>query len=213
MGHGGPAAAAAVLEAGVAGIPVDNWERSRVTRPRVVAYPTSVRDIVRIVERPDCYPTPVRAIGSTHSTTDCGVADGGTLVDMTGMNRILHIGEDTVTAEAGALYLDVADALRERNLQLFVNCEIGNLTLGSAACCGTKEASFKGEFGQVCSYAIAVKLVTASGALIEVTEDHPRVLQLMRSSYGLLGIVYEVTFRVKPIQAMAVRHRTVRISR
>src|SRR5215467_9366262 len=196
----------------VAGIPVENWERSRTTYPRMVAYPTCVEDIVQILTRPDCYPSPVRAIGSTHSTTGCGVADGGTLVDMTGMCRIIGIGNDTVTAEAGALYIDVADALRRRNLQFFVNVEIGNLTLGSAACCGTKEASFRGEFGQVCSYVMAIKLVTAAGKLIEITEDHPRLLQLMRSSYGLLGIVYEVTFRVKPLQAMAVEHRTVRVS-
>ncbi len=208
------AAGAGVLEAGaIAGIPVENWERSRTTRPRVVAYPTCAQDIVRILTRPDRYPSPVRAIGSTHSTTACGVADGGTLVDMTGMNRIIAIGNGTVTAEAGALYIDVAEALRQRNLQFFVNVEIGNLTLGSAACCGTKEASFRGELGQVCSYVIAIKLVTPSGQLIEVTEEDPPLLQLMRSSYGLLGIVYEVTFRVKPLQAMAVEHRTVRISR
>jgi len=179
----------------------------------MVAYPTCVEDIVQILTRPDCYPSPVRAIGSTHSTTGCGVADGGTLVDMTGMNRIIAIGNGTVTAEAGALYIDVAEALRQRNLQFFVNVEIGNLTLGSAACCGTKEASFRDELGQVCSYVIAMKLVTPSGQLIEVTDKHSRLLQLMRSSYGLLGIVYEVTFRVKPLQAMAVEHRTVRISR
>src|SRR5215472_9662704 len=123
---------AAIEAAAVGGIPVENWERSRITRPDVVAYPTCVDDIVRILTRPDCYPAPMRAIGSTHSTTGCGVADGGTLVDMTGMNRILDIGPDTVTAEGGALYLDVTEALRQRNLQFFVNCEIGNLTLGSA---------------------------------------------------------------------------------
>ena len=122
---------AGVLEAGAVGIPVENWERSRTTHPRVVAYPTRVEDIVQILTRPDCYPSPVRAIGSTHSTTGCGVADGGTLVDMTGMCRIIGIGNDTVTAEAGALYIDVADALRRRNLQFFVNVEIGNLTLAA----------------------------------------------------------------------------------
>ncbi len=197
----------------LAGIPVHNWERSTVTHPSVVAYPTCVDDIVGILTRPDCYPSPVRAIGSTHSTTACGAADGGTLIDMTGMNRIIAIGNDTVTAEAGAIYIDVAEALRERGLQFFVNVEIGNLTLGSAACCGTKEASFKGELGQVCSYVIGMKLVTPSGCLIDLTNDCPGLLRVMRSSYGLLGIVYEVTFRVKPLQAMAVTHRTFRLSR
>lgn len=200
--------------AGLAGIPFENWERTRITRPAVVVYPTCVDDIVRVFTKPDhCHPSPVRAIGSTHSTTPCGEADGGTLVDMTGMNRIIAIADDTVTAEAGAIYIDVAEALRRRNLQFFVNVEIGNLTLGSAACCGTKEGSFRGELGQVCSYVTAMKLVTPSGRLIEITGDRPRLLQVMRSSYGLLGIVYEVTFRVKPLQAMAVRHQTIPLSR
>ena len=152
---------------------------------------------------PRAYPAPVRAIGSTHSTTGCVTADGGTLVDMTAMNRIIAIGDDTVTAEAGALYIDVADALRERNLQFFVNVEIGNFTLGSAACCGTKEASFvPDEFGQVGSYVVAHAAGDAGRRVrSRSAECHPRSLQLMRSSYGLLGIVYEVTLRVKPLQA------------
>ena len=36
---------------------------------------------------------PCAARGSGHSTTVCGVADGGTVVDMTAMNRILEIGD------------------------------------------------------------------------------------------------------------------------
>ncbi len=196
----------------VPGIPVENWEQSLVTRPSVVAYPTTAGELQAILTDRLTYPSPVRAIGSTHSTTACGAADGGTLVDMTAMNRIIAMGPDTVTAEAGALYIDVAEALRERGLQFFVNVEIGNLTVGSAACCGTKEASFMpDEFGQVGSYVIAMKLVTPSGASIEITDRHPRLLRLMRSSYGLLGIVYEVTFRVKPLQPMVVKHRTVRL--
>lgn len=213
---GGPAASNGRTSLAAApGIPIENWEQSAVTRPAVVAYPTTVDELVAIMRDHHAYPGPVRAIGSTHSTTACGAADGGTLVDMTGMDRIIEIGADTVRAEAGALYLDVADALRERGLQFFVNVEIGNLTLGSAACCGTKEASFMpDEFGQVGSYVVAMKLVTPAGNLIEVTEQgHPRLLALMRSSYGLLGIVSEVTLKVKRLEDMAVKHRTVRLDR
>jgi len=213
--EGTPSSNGHVRMTAVPGIHIENWERSAVTRPAVVAYPTTVDELVAIMRDRRAYPGPVRAIGSTHSTTGCGAADGGTLVDMTGMNRIISIGDDTVTAEAGALYIDVADALRERNLQFFVNVEIGNLTLGSAACCGTKEASFMpDEFGQVGSYVVAMKLVTPAGDLIEVGERrHPHLLALMRSSYGLFGIVSEVTLHVKPLQSMAVKHRTVRLDR
>ena len=38
----------------------------------------------------------------------------------------------------------------------------------------------------------------------------PELLQIVRSSYGLFGIVYEATFRVKPLKAMAVAHQSFR---
>ena len=144
-------------------------------------------------------------------TTECrcrqlGVADQGTLIQMKNMNRTLDVGPDTVTAEAGALYIDVAHKLQEQNLQFYVNTEIGNLSIGSAACGGTKDASMPGEFGQVCSYATNIKLVTPAGERVEITEDDPELIQVARSSYGLLGVVYEVTLRTQPIKPMAVDH-------
>ena len=53
-----------------------------------------------------------------------------------------------------------------------------------------------------------MKVVTPSGELLEVTEEQPKLLRVMRSSYGLLGIVCEVTFRIKPLRPMAVRHES-----
>ena len=63
------------------------------------------------------------------------MADGGTVLNMTAMNRILDIGEDTVTAEAGAFLIDVAKELEQHGLQFYVNIELGNATIGSLACC------------------------------------------------------------------------------
>ena len=188
--------------------PLANWFGDLVSHPAVVTHAHNVNDLRTILQSPERFPAPVRAVGSNHSTTRCGTADGGTVIVMRAMNRILHVGADTVTAEAGALYIDVARELRKHGLQFYVNVELGNLTIGSAACGGTKDASMPGEFGQVCSYATVIKLVTPSGELLEVTEDQPELLQVMRSSYGLLGIIYEVTFKVRPLRPLAVRHAT-----
>ncbi len=68
-----------------------------------------------------------------------------------------------------------------------------------------------GEFGQVNSYCVGMKLVLPSGELLEVTEDDPDLLRVMRSSYGLLGVIYEATFQVKPLRPMAVDHVTYRL--
>jgi hypothetical protein len=51
-----------------------------------------------------------------------------------------------------------------------------------------------------------MKIVTASGEVVEIGEDDPELLQAARSSYGLFGVTAEVTYRVRPLQAMAVRH-------
>lgn len=187
---------------------VTNWFGDLVTHPKVVVEANSVEDIVAVLTDPGRYPSPVRAVGSYHSCSPCGSADGGTIVKMSGMNRILNITPEAVTVEAGALYIDIAKALEEKQLQFYVNTEIGNLSAGSAACAGTKDASMPGEFGQVGSYVSGIKMVLSTGELLEVTDDQPDLMQKMRSSYGTFGIVYEVTFRVRQILPLAVRHET-----
>ena len=187
---------------------VTNWFGNIVSHPSVVVEANSVDDIVRVLKDPATYPSPVRAIGSNHSTAPCGVADGGTLIRMK-MNRILNIGSESLTVEADAIHLDMAKALEAENLQFYVNTEIGNLSAGSAACAGTKDASFPGEYGQVGSYITGIKMVQANGNLLEITEDKdPESMQIVRSSYGLLGIVYEVTYKIRPLTPMHVHHTT-----
>jgi FAD/FMN-containing dehydrogenase len=167
---------------------------------------------VKVLKDPATYPSPVRAVGSNHSTAPVGVADGGTLIQMSKMNRILNIGTDTVTVQAGAIALDVANELLKHGLQFYVNTEIGSLSVGSAACAGTKDASMPGEYGQVGSYITNIKMVLPSGELLEVTDDQPELMRQVRSCYGTFGIVYEATYRIRPIIPLAVRHETFKIA-
>ncbi len=190
---------------------VTNWFGNITCHPAVIVEAASVDDIVAVLKNPAQYPSPVRAVGSNHSTSPCGTADGGTLIHMAKMNSIVEIASDTVTAQAGAIYIDVAQELEKHNLQFYVNTEIGSLSVGSAACCGTKDASMPGEYGQVNSYINRIKMVLPSGDLLEVSDDQPDLMQQVRSSYGTFGIVYEATFRVRPILPMAVHHETFKL--
>ncbi|HEX3893445.1 MAG TPA: FAD-binding protein [Terracidiphilus sp.] len=191
---------------------VTNWFGNIVSHPAVIVDAQSVDDIVAVLKDPAKYPSPVRAVGSNHSTAPCGVAEGGTLIRMK-MNQILSIGQDTLTVQADALHSDMAKLLQAKNLQFYVNTEIGSLSAGSASCAGTKDASFAGEYGQVGSYVTGVKMVLPSGDLLEVTEDaQPDLMQQVRSSYGLFGIVYEVTYKIKPLTPMHVHHTTYSIA-
>ncbi len=187
-------------------IEIQNWGRDIYSYPAVVVTPKSVEDIVAVMKDKERYPSPVRPVGSNHSTTQCGVADGGTLVVMKQLNEMLAIGEDTVTAQAGALYIDVAEHLEKAGKQFFVNIELGNLTMGSACTGATKDASMPGEMGQVNSYAVVIKMVGPRGELLEFDDRNPELLQMARSSYGLMGIVYECTFRIQTLRPMCVYH-------
>ncbi|MGB6871714.1 MAG: FAD-binding protein [Acidobacteriaceae bacterium] len=187
---------------------VTNWFGNIVSHPAVIVDANSVDDIVRVLKDPATYPSPVRAVGSNHSTAPCGVADGGTLIRMK-MNQIMSIGPGSLTAQADATHLQMAKALEAQNLQFYVNTEIGSLSAGSASCAGTKDASFPGEYGQVGSYITGVKMVLPTGDLLEVTEAASAdLMQKVRSSYGLFGIIYEVTYQVRPLTPMHVHHTT-----
>ena len=180
-----------------------NYDGSISTTPQQVVYPQTVAEIQAVLKDRAKYPSPVRAMGSHHSLTPCAVSDG-TIVNMSRMTRVLAIdeGKRTITAEAGLQYIEAANALRKQQLQFLLNIEIGNLTLGSAACCHTKDGLDGKEFGQVSSYVTAVKWVNPAGELEEASEDkNPDLLRKVRSSYGLCGVIYEVTLRVKPIEA------------
>src|SRR5579871_1772494 len=78
---------------------VTNWFGDIVSHPAVIVDANSADDIVRVLKDPATYPSPVRAVGSNHSTAPCGVAEGGTLIRMK-MNRILNIAPDSLTVEA-----------------------------------------------------------------------------------------------------------------
>ena len=65
------------------GVPVWNWTREHVSYPREVVDIGSVDEVPPILADAERYPTPVRGLASRHSTTRCGEADGGTIVDVT----------------------------------------------------------------------------------------------------------------------------------
>ncbi len=183
---------------------VRNYDGGITACPAQLVFPSTVAEIQSILSDATRYPGPVRAMGSYHSLTPCA-SSTGTMINMSRMSRIVKIDRDrmTFTAEAGLEFIIASRALRAQNLQFMTNIEIGNMTLGAAACCHTKDGLDGGEFGQVGSYVTGVKWVTPSGGLAEATEaTDPALLRLMRSSYGLCGVVYEVTFRIKPMEAI-----------
>ena len=184
---------------------ITNYDGAITTTPQQHVHPKSVAELQEILRDRQKYPSPVRAMGSNHSLTPCA-ASTGTVVSMDGFTKIVKIdaAKKTLTAQAGLQLVDAAAALRKKDLQFMLNIEIGNITLGSAACCQTKDALDGVELGQVNSYVTAIKWVSPSGELMEASETkNPELLPYIRASYGLAGIVYEVTFKIKPLEIIS----------
>ena len=183
---------------------VVNYDGSITSSPQQLVYPETVDQIQAILRDTATYPSPVRAMGSYHSLTPCASSDG-TIINMTKMAQVVAIDSAglTFTAQAGMSILDASKALRAQNLQMMLNIEIGNMTLGSAACCHSKDGLDGIEFGQICSYVLGMRWVTPAGDLAEASEQgNPDLLRTMRSSNGLCGVIYEVTLRIKAIETL-----------
>jgi len=194
---------------------VTNYDGSIVSSPQQLVRPRSVEELQQILRERDRYPSPVRAMGSYHSLTPC-VSSPGTIVDMTALDQVVGIDAQkmTFTAQAGLEMIAAAGILRTQNLQFILNIEIGNMTLGSAACCHTKDALDGVGFGQVNSFVTGIKWVSPSGTLEEASaEQHPELLPLVRASYGLMGIVYEVTFSIKPLEIIRFNYEVLDVGR
>jgi len=77
-----------------------NTEYHKVRRYVDKSYPLvmsseSVAELQEILHNKLRYPSPVRAVGSNHSTTHCATTDDATLVGMKNFKRILDIGDDS----------------------------------------------------------------------------------------------------------------------
>jgi FAD/FMN-containing dehydrogenase len=177
-----------------------NWNGSDISNPRVIASPRDLEDLIAIVKDGETYPSPLRAGGSFHSMNACFETTGTQVLTKAFDSVKVDLDAGTVTVGSAVTLLQIRNALRPLGVQLEVTPEIGNATAGSVCCCGTKDSSLGPTgLGQVSSTVCRIKMVNARGEIEDVSEaSDPKRLFILRSSYGLLGIVYEVTFRIQP---------------
>src|SRR5688572_4527194 len=167
-----------------------------------VSTPTEIQQVLMDAKR---YPSPVRPVGSGSSMTRCVTANGGTQLDLSTMNRVLKIEVDRVTVQPGISLTELADVLSDEGLELIGGFDLANRTVGGAVSAAGLEASMAGEVGQFASHVVQLKVLSPNGKKLVVTEKTKSLLALMRLSYGLLGVVYEITLRVRPVQGFSVQ--------
>jgi FAD/FMN-containing dehydrogenase len=178
-------------------------------RPRLVLRAKRPEEIPAILANSKTYPTPVRMVGADYSQTRCVGGDGGTTVDTGGLDKILEYGEDTVRAQAGVRVGTLARALAERGQELLLTPEMGNISVGALAVTTCPQASHTAGLAQLSSLVTELKLITPQGKQMTVLERDRDLMRVLRSSFGLLGVVHEVVLRVQPLTPVKIDYQVL----
>jgi L-gulonolactone oxidase len=175
--------------------------RSKVGKGQkgLVAHPRSIEDVIKVITNPKQFPSPVRPVGSNSAANRANRALGGTKLDMTKMNRILRITQDSLTVQAGARLSEIAEVLAVDGKELLVNDEFAGRTIGGAISSSTMTIGYPDEPDHLGSSIISMTVVSPTGEKVTITADHKRYMNLFRYSHGLTGVICNITLKIRPI--------------
>ena len=170
---------------------------------------THIRSVLRTLDREGNVALPIRPQGAGTAATACNDSNTGTILHMSGLDRIINVDSynNTVTAQAGVRLYALAEALAEHELELVGSHEMVGRTLGGAIAAPCLGASIGNAAGSFASQVISLRLITAVGKPMTVHAEQRNLMCAMRSSYGLLGVIIDATLRVQPIATFTASHR------
>ncbi len=133
----------------------------------------------------------VRFYGNKQSSADicAGVA---TLIDVKQYNKILGYDDSMreITVQAGIRLHELIQAVEEKNWCIPCLPDINTVTLGGALATGTHGTSGK----ILADYVVQCRLIQADGSIVVVKEG-TALLDALRVSIGVLGVISTVTIR------------------
>lgn len=179
--------------------------------PDIVIWPGCHKDVVKIVEAADRHNVCIIPFGGGTSVTnglECPKEETRMIVslDMSQMNKVLWIDEKNMTAhiEAGIVGVDLEEKLAKYGLCTGHepdSCEFSSL----GGWIATRASGMKKNvYGNIEDMLVHVKMVTPKGVMekncqVPRMSTGPDVHHLILGSEGILGVITEVTLRVRPI--------------
>lgn len=191
----------------------DTGRFARLTATTKAYTPANLADLMRCFDPAGKATTPIRIRGSGSASTDCNSCATGTLVETTSLNRIVNIDahNQTVTAESGVRLGALVTALAEHDLELIGNHDQMGRTLGGAIASPCMGPGIGDQATFLSTQVVSMKVVTSAGQLMKVSQQQQHLLNAFRLSYGLLGAIYEVTLRVRPVATFSASHRSLTV--
>lgn len=171
--------------------------------------PDTLAKLVKCLDSNANVAAPIRPRGAGSSNTDCNQSSSGCVIDMMKFNRIVNIDtyNHTVTAQAGVRLGSLIAALAEQGLELVGNFDETERTLGGAVAAPCFGAGIGSGASYLSASVQSMKVVTPTGKPLVISSTQTHLLGAFRLSYGMLGVIFEATLKVRPITTFTASHR------
>jgi FAD/FMN-containing dehydrogenase len=180
-------------------LPWVNWGRTARCIPEYTFYPTSLDDLVTIVNFARSNGKTIRAVASGHSWSALAPTDD-ILVSVRKLNKVsLDVTDEDhplVVMECGATVREVNDVLEQHGYALPFNVVLESVRLGGLIATGSHGSGWNHQ--TLSDLVQAIEIVTATGELrrFEAGVDDEEVMNAVRLNLGMFGLIYRITLRI-----------------
>jgi FAD-linked oxidoreductase len=188
-----------------------NWSDSVRGRPQMVWMPQSIENLAGGVAEYSREGRHMRVVGDGHSFTPLAQTDD-VLISLDNIQGIQAIDPEhgTAVVRAGTRLKLLGDQLLKRGLAQENLGDIDVQSIAGAISTGTHGTGIR--FGSIATQVVGLKLVTASGEVIQCSEEQrPDIFKAAQVSLGALGVIAEVTLRVVPAKRLRYISRRERV--
>src|SRR4051812_27881299 len=174
-----------------------NWAGDQICAPARYEAPRSEEELRRVVADAAAAGLTVRAVGSGHSFTDAACTDG-VMMSLDHMRQIVDVDRLSGLVEVqGGIKLDALGGLLAQHGLAMEN--LGDIAVQSLA--GAISTATHGtglNYPNLSQQVHALRLVTASGDVLEISADDGDLFKAARVAIGSFGVISTVTLKAAP---------------
>ncbi|RUS17572.1 hypothetical protein BC937DRAFT_89791 [Endogone sp. FLAS-F59071] len=180
-----------------------NWAGNQTTTPAKIFHPHNVHDLKRIVQEATKAGRGIRCVAEGHSWSSISNTNDF-LVDVTELDALEVKKSEkygwTVTAESGAPLSKIDEMLKAHDppLTIVSATVLDNVRVGGVVATGSHGAMTWSR--TIPELVVSMTIISGDGEEHEFSDEiDPLEMSAARVNLGLLGIIYTVTFYVKPM--------------